>query len=193
MEVKINCFELGSNFLSSTYNDTTINNGSLALKGTTTGLYIQNPAGTTMASIDNAGNLNAVAANVGSLSATGNISTNGHINNGLYNLAPIAYGLITNPSTLSKSYNVNSTPTTSNNSDITITITNPSLNGNYIPIITFTGLGYNQVVPIIEVNSTTSNTITFTSYQLRNSNNNQIITDGLPVNTWSFYFVVYGN
>ena len=140
------------------------------------------------------GALSAGSAQInGNAVITGNISTNGHINNGLYNLAPIAYGLITNPSTLSKSYNVNSTPTTSNNSDITITITNPSLNGNYIPIITFTGLGYNQVVPIIEVNSTTSNTITFTSYQLRNSNNNQIITDGLPVNTWSFYFVVYGN
>ena len=109
---------------------------------------------------------------------------------GIYNLAPIAYGLITSPSSLSNSYNVNSSPTTSGSS-ITITITNPSINGNYIPIVTFTGLAYNQVVPIIEVSGTTSTTITFTSYKLRDSNNNQIIDDS--IGTWSFYFVVFGN
>ena len=164
-------------------------NGTLV---TTGGLYVQNSAGTAnLGYIQNNGALTATSAQInGTLTATGNISTNGHINNGSFNLAPIAYGLITGPSSLSKSYNVNSTPTTSASS-ITITITNPSLTGNYIPIITFTGLADSQVVPIIEVSSTTSNTITFKSFKLRDSNYNQIITSG--IGTWSFYFVVYGN
>jgi hypothetical protein len=107
---------------------------------------------------------------------------------GTYNLAPIAYGLFSG-NALSKSYNISSTITGTGNT-LTMTIIHPTPNGNYIPIVTLTDLAYNDPVPIIDIASTTNDTIVFRFWRLRDSNNNQIVDTS---SRYSFYVVIYGN
>ena len=92
--------------------------------------------------------------------------------------------------TLTKSFNC--TCAYSAGSSYVITITNPPTNSNYVPIVQFDTIAYNQYIAMIHANSTSTTTVTVTLYYYRGGTSNQMITDNNPL-TNAFNFVIFGN